>query len=285
MPLDVYVACRVRALAEGGRIFGACVFRDFAHYAQMRFVAGILDKDSPPTRRHDNRLVHETDVAGAHEMVFPSHAIASELHPVRTAPAVALELYDFLDEIPSPRHLTLWRHRVNSCPKRCEIDATIPYCRGGKNRLGAIDCIHQCPTLAIEHVVISCHRADVQIITNYRGSRHIVAISRTALGREPPFNFEALRVDGKHDARSINHKYPATTHHRRGIDAIRQWYSRRQAQRSGQCLGRRIARPFCVSLQLAPLSRIQDNPVDCHATDPKARCEQDGKPRGYSVER
>ena len=109
MPLNKYVSRVVGALAKGGRVFGAHVFRDFAHYAQMRFVAGILDKDSPPTRRHNNRLAYEANVTRAYEVIFPSHAIATKLHPVRTTPSIALELNDLLYEIPCPSDFSFGR--------------------------------------------------------------------------------------------------------------------------------------------------------------------------------
>src|SRR5690348_2377702 len=106
--------------------------------------------------------------------------------PLFAAPAIAVELDDFLHEVPSPGNITGRLDGINLRSERREVSSLAANSRGRKDRLLAVDFFHDGAGSSIEDIVVAGSRSDVQIFADHRGRGDVVAVAGTPFCLEGP---------------------------------------------------------------------------------------------------
>src|SRR5262245_62810104 len=102
MPLDADAARFIGTLAEGGGVLRTVVIRDDASRSQRWAGPRVLQEQGAPSGWNNDGFANETKVARTDEVIAPGDALRALLEPIHSAPPVAVELDDFLNEVPSP---------------------------------------------------------------------------------------------------------------------------------------------------------------------------------------
>ena len=190
MPLDVHVAGVVRALPERGGKLGSVISRDLSHDAELRPISRIVQEHRPATGRNDDRPIDEAQVARAHEVIAPCHAVLAIGQPLLAAPAVAVKPDNLFHEVPRPSHCAIGFDRIDVGTERCEVR---PVGRGRgrrQNRLAAVDDANDVSRCPVQHVVVAGRRADMQVLSDDRRGRDVVAVPRSAARGDLPQDLE-----------------------------------------------------------------------------------------------
>jgi hypothetical protein len=123
-------------------------------------------------------------------VVLPVNAPFAIRQPVLAAPAIAVELDNFLDEVPGPGERAVGLNRVELGAERGEVDAVLARGGSGEDRLLAIDLADDGAVIAIQDVVVAGRRANVEVFTDDRRGRDVACVSRAAASLERPQDFQ-----------------------------------------------------------------------------------------------
>jgi hypothetical protein len=159
---------RPQAQAESRGIFAAVKVGNQSRGPQPRPVPVVFQEHDSTTCRNDQRLAVGRQIAGTAEMIFPGHASLLEVQPVIAFPAVAGQADHFADEIPCPGTRPVRLDRVDLGADCRKVSAAVGHRGRGKDRTVAADLADHATIRAVQHIVRTGRRAEMQIARRQR---------------------------------------------------------------------------------------------------------------------